>query len=326
MKQIRVEPLAAESLGVRSMCTYVETPDVQILMDAGASLCPYRLRLPPHPQEFNAIQASRTRIVEAAKKAAVVTISHYHFDHNTPSYEDWLCNWTTAGETAKQIYAGKTVFMKNPREQVNYSQRRRGWMFQKTAGKHADKLIMADDKTFVFGETNVKFSPPVFHGSEGTFLGWVLMTTVKFKDEVFMFAPDVQGPMIQRTLQLILDEKPQQLMIGGPPLYLSEDKVSPSQIKSAMDNLEKIAQSVSTVILDHHLLRDENWREKTKSVFDEADSAGCSVLTAAEFLGKENVLLESRRKKLYAESPVSKEFAEWQKRLANTTSPPKPPI
>jgi predicted metallo-beta-lactamase superfamily hydrolase len=74
LKHIHVTPLAAESLGVRSMCTYVETRDVRILFDAGVSLCPKRFGLPPHPFEFQAIMRTRARIAEAAAKAEIVTI------------------------------------------------------------------------------------------------------------------------------------------------------------------------------------------------------------------------------------------------------------
>ena len=94
LDKIKVTPLAAESFGVRSMCTFVETPDVKVLLDAGISLCPNRFGLPPHPIEFKTIDRLRRRIAEAADKAEVVTISHYHFDHHTPSFEDWLVNWT----------------------------------------------------------------------------------------------------------------------------------------------------------------------------------------------------------------------------------------
>jgi predicted metallo-beta-lactamase superfamily hydrolase len=111
LRHVHVVPLAAESFGVRSMCTYVETSDVRILLDGGVSLCPERFGLPPHPREFKAITDSRKRIAEFAEKAGIVTISHYHFDHHTPSFTDWLCNWTEAGETARQIYQGKTVLM-----------------------------------------------------------------------------------------------------------------------------------------------------------------------------------------------------------------------
>ena len=49
--KIKITPLAAESLGVRSMCTLVETPDIKMILDAGISICPYRFYLLPHPIE-----------------------------------------------------------------------------------------------------------------------------------------------------------------------------------------------------------------------------------------------------------------------------------
>ena len=62
LKKIKVVPLAEESFGVRSMCTFIETSDVKILLDAGASLAPNRFRYPPHPREYQAIAECRERI------------------------------------------------------------------------------------------------------------------------------------------------------------------------------------------------------------------------------------------------------------------------
>jgi len=103
LDKIKVMPLAAESLGVRSMCTLVETPDVNVLLDAGISLCPYRFNLPPHPIEFKTIENLRGRIAEAADRAEVVTISHYHFDHNKPSDEEVIVERKEEVKTARQI-------------------------------------------------------------------------------------------------------------------------------------------------------------------------------------------------------------------------------
>lgn len=325
-KHLKIMPLAAESLGVRSMCTYVETPDLRILLDAGVSLCPNRYGLPPHPLEFKAIEDARRRIAEAAEKADVVTLSHYHFDHHTPSYEDWLCNWTKEDETAKQIYQGKTVLMKNPKEWINFSQRRRGWVFRKTGGKYAEKLEVADGKTFTFEKTRIKFSEPVSHGPEDSALGWILMATVEFKEEKFLFAPDVQGPISTETLKTILNEKPQLVMVGGPPSYLAGFRVNEEQLQLGMRNLEKIVEAVPCTILEHHLLRDENWREKTANVFDKAEKAGHKVLTAAEFLGEQNAFLEAARKRLYAEKPPSKTFEKWMRESLNVKKRVKPPF
>jgi len=327
LKRISLVPLAAESLGVRSMCTYVETPDVKILLDAGVSLGPSRFGLAPHPEEFKAIEFCRRKIAEAAEKAEIVTLSHYHFDHHTPSYEDWLCNWTEATETARQVYEGKMVLIKNPREKINFSQRRRGWMFQKTGGKYAAKLEVADGKSFIFGKsTKVRFSETVFHGSENSVLGWVLMTTIQYQDEKFLYAPDVQGPMCSYTLELILREKPQILMIGGPPLYLAGFRVKEESIQKGLKNLEKIVETVPLTILEHHVLRDKDWREKTKNVFEKTRECGHIIVTAAEFLGEKNVLLEAVRKQLFIEKPPSTEFQKWMRRNRTTKKHVKPPI
>jgi predicted metallo-beta-lactamase superfamily hydrolase len=327
LNKIKVTPLAAESFGVRSMCTLVETPDVTVLFDAGVSLCPYRFRLPPHPIEFKTIQRLRKSIAEAADKAEIVTISHYHFDHHTPSYEDWVVNWTEANETARQIYQDKTVLIKNPRDKINASQRQRAWLFQKTSGKYAEALQKADGKTFAFGkETVLRFSEAVFHGSEGSMMGWVVMTMVEYADERFMFAPDIQGPMSPLTLELIKAAKPQVIMLGGPPFYLSGFKVSEGQLQLGLKNLKAVVEDVPLTILEHHTLRDESWRQKTEQVYAKAAEVEHKVMTAAEFIGYENKFLESKRKILYVENPPPKEFEKWMRKSLTKKSSVKPPI
>jgi len=325
LSKIKVTPLAAESFGVRSMCTLVETSDVVVLLDAGISLCPYRFSLPPHPIEFQTISKLRGSIAEAADKAKVVTISHYHFDHHTPSFEDWVVNWTEPNETARQIYQNKLVLMKNPREKINPTQRQRAWLFQKTGGKWARKLEAADGKTFSYGQTILRFSEAVVHGSEDSALGWVIMVVVECNDERFMFAPDVQGPMSIHTLDLIKKAQPHVVMLGGPPLYLEGFRVSTAQLEQGLRNLTTIVQSIPTIIIEHHALRDELWRQKTSVIYNQAAKYHHEVVTAAEYVGMENVFLESRRGQLYNDYPPSSEFRQWMKTLTNNKIG-KPPL
>ncbi len=325
LRRIKVVPLAAESLGVRSLCTYVETPDVRVLLDAGVSIPPRRFRLPPHPLEFEAIRKSRQKIAEFAEKANVVTISHYHFDHHTPSYEDWLSNWTNK-ETAQQIYEGKLVLAKNYRENINASQRRRGWTFEKTGGKHAENLEFVDGKAFAFGETKMNFSHSVPHGVPNSPLGWLVMTTIEHEDEKMMFASDVQGPLDNATLSIIQAEKPQLLVVGGPPLYLVGFRVSEERIQRSLKNLEALSKMVPVTIVDHHLLRDQDWREPMKHVFQSAKAANNEVVTAAAFLGQEEQLLEAKRKQLFEKHPPSSDFKRWSKLPDLKQSKTKPPL
>lgn len=312
-RHLKVVPLAYESLGVRSMSTFVETPNVKILLDAGVSLAPNRFGFSPHPLEYKAIIEARKRILASAEEADVITLSHYHFDHHTPSYTDWCYNWTDS-ETAQQIYQDKLVLIKSYKSKINFNQRRRGWMFIKTGGSHARKIKVADGKSFKFGETLVKFSKPVFHGSENTALGWVLMTLIEYENERLLFAPDVQGPMCKETLELILKIKPQLLIIGGPPIYLMDFRVRKEHVDSGIENLKILAREIPNIILEHHLLRDENWREHIKEVFRASSEKNNRILTAAEFFGKKNMFLEAVRDKLYEKYPPSSEFERWSRK------------
>lgn len=323
LRSIKVAPLAAESLGVRSMCTFVETPDVRVLLDAGVSLGPSRLGFRPHPQEYKALKAARKRIADAAERAEVVTISHYHFDHHTPSYTDWFQHWSS-GEVARQIYEGKIVLAKSYRDNVNFSQRHRGWVFANTGGRYAEKLEYVDGKEYVFGDTKIRFSEPVVHGEPGTELGWLLMTTIEHGDERVLFTSDIQGPMHTGTLKTILNENPCVVIVGGPPAYLI-GLVDEESIQTGIQNLAKIVQNVPTTVLEHHLLRQENWRETAQPVFEAANAVEHSVLTAAEFLKRKNALLESKRKQLYETEPPDNEFVKWTRlpmpKLQNTPPP-----
>ncbi|GAH47063.1 unnamed protein product, partial [marine sediment metagenome] len=50
---MKILPIAFDSLGVRSMATYVETDDIRIFIDPGVSIAPDRYSLPPHRIELD---------------------------------------------------------------------------------------------------------------------------------------------------------------------------------------------------------------------------------------------------------------------------------
>ena len=219
------------------------------------------------------------------------------------------------------------MLAKDSRKQINPSQRRRGWLFKRTSGKFINRLEPADGRAFTFKKhTKVGFSEPVFHGTKGSGLGWVLMTTIEYKDEKFMFTSDVQGPINSKTLELILGERPHTIMIGGPPLYLAEFRVKEENLQKGLRNLKEIVENVPCTILDHHILRDEDWMKKTKKVFNAARNSGHKVLTAAEFSGKNNTLLEATRKQLFEKKPPPKEFQKWMRKSEEKKKRVKPPL
>ena len=280
------------------MCTLVETNDVRILLDAGVSLGPNRFGLPPHPREYVALRQCRRRIIEAAEKADVITVSHYHFDHHTPSFTDWANLWSSA-EISARIYGGKIVFAKNFKSKINFSQRKRGWLFKRRIKELSVRLEYADGRTFKFGGTTIKFTPPVFHGRENSELGWVLMTIIEYEGEKVLFAPDIQGPLCDSILRLMLNEMADLAIIGGPPIYLADFRVSREMISKAVRNIALLSRHIPIIILDHHILRDRNWRDWLQKVIDNSIKIGHSIVTAAEYIGKENHLLEANRKDLF---------------------------
>lgn len=309
METLRIVPIGFESLGVRSMCTFVETPDVRILVDAGVALGP-RFGKMPHPREYRARNECRAKIREYARKAGVVVISHYHNDHHTPNYDEpvWL---GSSAEESEEIYRDKVVLVKDIRNAINFNQRRRGWMFQRFVKSLGSKCEVADGKTFEYGGTKVKISQPVPHGEDGTVLGWVLTTLIQSEGEKALHASDVQGPMSKMTTRLILKENPATLILGGPPLYLEGVRVDRTSIQTGIENASRIAGKIPKIIFEHHVLRSENWREGSKAVLEAGAKTGHEILTAADYLNEPVRLLEARRVQLYEEEPPSKEFMKW---------------
>ena len=306
------------------MCTLVKTRDVTVLLDAGVALGP-RFRLMPHPQEYKARDEARKRIEDAAAGANVVTISHYHNDHHTPNYEDPV--WLGSGpESLERIYKDKIILAKDSRRKINTAQRRRGWMFRQTAEKIAKKLEAADGQAFEFGRTTLRFPPPVPHGEDESGLGWVLICVVECSKEKIIFAPDVQGPVVPETVRLILSEEPDLLVMGGPPTYLQGFRIGEGFFQAAVRHMEEIVQKIPTVVVDHHLLRDDGWYKFLEPVRASAEKSGHRIITAAELAGEEARPLECQRRKLYEENKPNREFLKWAKLPKEKQSLTPPPL
>jgi hypothetical protein len=291
------------------MCTFVETPDVKILIDPGVALGP-RFRLLPHPKEYEALEDSRGRIRKYARIADILIVSHYHHDHFTPNFTDtaWLAS---SAREAESIYQGKTMMVKDARSSMNVSQRRRGWIFQSFCRKIGCETIVADGRSLQYGETEVRFSGPLPHGEDSGELGSVIATVVESHLEKFIHASDIQGPISSSALQFILEEKPSAVIIGGPPTYLSGVRVSAEAIRRGMENLEVIAKRTPLVIVDHHLLRAPDSIQELSAISEAIRPLGGSIMTAAEYIHERPQLLEANRTNMYREHPPSRRFMKW---------------
>lgn len=324
LKYIKIRPLAAESLGVRSMATFVKTPDVNILIDASAALG-FRYGLVPHPLEYRAVERATNEIMRYAYYADIITLSHLHWDHFKPFFEEYRYIWSNK-EIAEAIYVDKIILGKDYQENINFSQRKRGYSFYKDVKKVARKVEFVDGKIYVFGNTIIKFSTPVPHGEENTSLGYVLMCTIKYENETFIHASDVQGPVSERTLNLILKEKPDVTYISGPPIYLERYREKKEIVRKAKENLTKLARNVRLIIIDHHLLRDLDWKIWIQSVAGEAEVNKHEIVCVSEYLNKEHRPLEANRQILYQQYPPPEEFEKWKNRPRKERRKIKPPI
>lgn len=305
--ELKIRPLAFESLGVRGMATYVETDDTKMIIDPGSALGP-RFNLEPHEKEYSALFKSREEILTASENVDILTISHYHFDHFLPNFKNWKFIWSSP-KMAKKLYTDKLILAKDISENINTSQRKRGYMFRKKNLDFAEEIRVADEHELELDSTKLRFSKPVYHGPENTKLGYSLILTIETPNFCLVHAPDVQGPMYKESLDYILSQKPDLLIIGGPPTYISF-KLDDQNLLNSENNLAKLAKKVPKLVVDHHLLRSAEYREFLEPVSKAAKESGGEVLTASELIGKEPNLLEAKRKELHEKEPVEDEWYE----------------
>ena len=93
-------------------------------------------------------------------------------------------------------------------------------------------------------------------------------------------------------------ENPDIIAISGPPINETSWYFSKVGWEKAKDNLKYILtnSNVETIMLDHYLLREINFKKEFKDVYEFAEKQNKRVLTAAEFLGQPIRQLEAKRR------------------------------
>jgi len=287
---MNIIPLAAESMGVRSSATYVETRDVKILIDPGVSLAPVRFGLPPHPLEIKAMNESWRIIKDHAARSDILVITHYHFDHFDP--------------TEPLVFRDKVLLIKHAKEHINSSQQERARVLRRSFGTLPRRVEYADGGSFVFGDTSIRFSPAVPHGPNAK-VGWVVEVSVREDDFCFLYTSDVQGASRPEHMTFIGAENPDMLYLDGPLTYMMGQGFTREDLHSSLANIREAVEAtrVRAIVIDHHVLRDPNWKEACAELFTLAEKNGKKLVTAAGFHGKEDEMLEARRRQLFAWHP-----------------------
>jgi len=263
----------------------------KILIDPGIALGYMRYKLLPHPLQVAVDEKIQKKITKAWAEATDIVISHFHGDH-IPLVE----------ANPYQLNIEKIADL-NPKAKI--------WAklshLSPTENKRVESLSLALNKNLIPAEEKEQkvfhFSKAVPHGRADNNSETVMMTKIE-EDFVFVHASDIQL-LNNESISQIESWKPDIVLASGPPLYLF--RLSKDQIREAWRNALRLSENVDTLILDHHLLRDDNgvkWLRKLSL------KANTNILCGADFMNKPRMFLEAWRKALYKQMPVSEGWHE----------------
>ncbi len=270
-----VDYVAFDSLGVKSSCVRVKTGDCTIVVDPGIA---------SETGSFPLTGAEKARlrrfyeeaIREACSSSDIIILTHYHYDHHIPD---------------RSLYEGKILLVKDPKNNINRSQMGRARNL--LDGLDAD-IKIADGETFRFGSTVISFSRPVWHGTEGTNLGYIVMVKIEDGDKSLLHTSDVDGPVLKETTDAIIGANPDILILDGPPTYLLGYIMAYYNLARSIINIVRIMEETNTelFILDHHVVRDYRYLDLLSEVYKKADALGKRLSTVAELLNRRPMVLE----------------------------------
>jgi predicted metallo-beta-lactamase superfamily hydrolase len=290
-----IKLLGAESLGVRGLSCLIELNVRKIFIDPGIALGWTRYGFLPHPFQIAIGAAIRENIIDDLKSTSDVIFSHFDGDHcplfNPNPYQLGIPD-------VKNSLSNCRIWAKGPNNCPPIQRKRREELINIT-GKDIQKAEGMK-------EGPLEFSFPVPHGRQGQKQNTVIMSRIEENGITFVHASDIQL-LNEKTIEIIIDWKPDIVLASGPPLYLYPPALSKTQSESAWKNALKLSKHVDSLIIDHHLLRSVEgikWLEKLECY------AKNKVCCAADFMKREPIFLEAWRKELYEWLPVSEDWHE----------------
>src|SRR3989449_3776093 len=113
------------------------------------------------------------------------------------------------------------------------------------------------------------------------------MSRIAKGQHVFVHTSAVIGPPLREHLSFLVDAQPTVLYVDGPMTHMPEHYPQ-VHTKRSLAHLVRILRTtdVRTLILDHHILRDRDWRARMKPVFEAGEEHDGAGVAAAEFAGK----------------------------------------
>lgn len=286
---MQVIPLAADSLGVRSMATLVVAGGTRVLIDPGAALAATRHGAPPSPEERAALDAATERIIGALCLADAVVVTHYHEDH---------------ANLLPYVLSSSAILVKQP---GSPGERRAAaeLLPAPVRSRHAYTECLRSKERI--RNVTLEFSPPFSHGKPGGCATTVAAVAVTAPQGRFVFASDAQGLLEPEALAWVAAHRPDLVYVSGIPTYrvgLAADNPDAAwnagDVAASAEQLHRLLQATGCqVILDHHLVREPHYRRSHAALF-----AGGRVRTAAGFLGTPERLLEAQRHQSGIQEPL----------------------
>ena len=284
---MKIEIIAAESLGVRGLCCFVRTKNKKILIDPGIALGYSRHGLLPHPFQVAVDERIQKKIIRRWFESTDIIISHFHGDH-VP-----LADANPYQLNIKKISGLNRAVRIWSKTSDHFSP------IEKKRAEHLENILNTSLIPAESGKTGIiTFSDPLPHGRKSHNEQTVIMTRIE-ENTVFVHASDIQL-LNDEAVSQILNWKPDIVLAGGPPLYLG-NRIAPSLIKKARLNARRLSQAIDTVILDHHLMRSYEGLKWIKRLSSNTKN---KVFCGADFMKKPRLLLEARRERLYQDMPV----------------------
>jgi predicted metallo-beta-lactamase superfamily hydrolase len=201
-------------------------------------------------------------------------------------------------ETFEEIYSNKIVLCKDRSKKLDLNQRNKGKEFEITVKRICKEYHIADFNSFNFKKVKIEFSEPVWHGTERSQYGYVVMVSVTENKFKFMYSSDIMGPILESTADLIIKQNPDLLYLCSAPTHLLGFEITDSNLFYIEKNLKKIIdklKSTNTIIYDHYLLRDEKYMDYFSKYQSWAKAKKKKFITAAEFLGQPVNQMEAKR-------------------------------
>jgi predicted metallo-beta-lactamase superfamily hydrolase len=290
-----IKIFGTESLGVRGLSCSVELNNRTIFIDPGIALGWSRYGFLPHPFQIAVGVEIRKKIIEELKDASDVIFSHFDGDHcplhNPNPYQLGI-------DEVKNSLSDCRIWAKGPNNSPPTQQKRRAQLGE----------IIKKDLQNAEGmkEGPLEFSLPVPHGPQHREDSMVMMSKIQEEGVTFVHASDIQL-LDEKTVEKVLDWKPDIVLASGPPLYHYRSSSFQIERESAWKNAIELSKNVDTLIIDHHLLRSEEGIEWLEALKHKAKK---KVFCAADFMKREPIFLEAWRKELNEWLPVSKDWHE----------------